>query len=358
MSQPIEAGLMDMVGKVFKRFGNAITRGLTNLSEAGIEISKNQFQQTNDGGLMFMARTGAGSVIKVKCVPVPERDGYFNMYVKSKDGKKKAYPMIRTDQFDDKMLHFIENVMKEDAGLEDNYSDAQWEGRDRDYRADFDVNEGDGVNESKRIKATFRKVTSSKETRVDLVAINANYYPKQALADLQTVVGDDAFVDTLSAEPVTVVITPEENELDVQTTDAPVDTKSTCVALLYSAYTALFNLQAVHWNVSGKQFMRLHTMMDEYLEKIREQIDRIAEIALETNANIPNPVEIVKSLQVIAPSNNFDGQEGARYAIAAIQQFIDALELFYVNVPHEVQSEYDEWIGYWNTEAKFKLPRI
>lgn len=354
MSQPIQAGLLSSIGKFLNGFSKTLSKGMSHLVDMGLEVQEKNFQKTQDGGFMFLARTANGKVLKVKCVPVSERDGYFNLYVKSKDGKQKDYPMIKEDQFDDKVADFIESTLGEGEtdSLEDNYSDAKWEGRDRDQAADFDV------NESKRIQMTLRRVTASTEDNIELIAVNANYYPAQALADVQTVVGDEEFVQTIGEQPISIEVVPTDDALEISTINTEVDTKGTAMMLLCSAYTALFNLQAIHWNVSGKQFMRIHTMMDEYLEKIREQIDRIAEIALQTEASLPNPVEAAHATQSLVPGTNFDGKEGAVYAMEAIKQFVDALELFYSNAPHEVQSEYDEWIGYWKTEALFKLRRI
>lgn len=39
-------------------------------------------------------------------------------------------------------------------------------------------------------------------------------------------------------------------------------------------------LQNYHWNVQGKEFFVLHSKLEEYYDKIREQLDEIAELIL------------------------------------------------------------------------------
>lgn len=351
----IESGpLLSKIGKFLNQFSSALSKGMSKLVEYGLDVDESKFQRTEDGGFKFFATTGAGTVLKVKCVPVPEKKGYYNVYVRAKTGERKDYPMVPEAQFDDKILDFIDSVLKEESGLENNFDDAKWEGRANDERADVDV------NESKHLKVTLRRVTASKSDNIELMSVYANYLPSEALVDLKTVVQDDEFCNSLGETPCSYEITPTEDNYCIEKiASEELCTEGTLPILLSCAYNTLLNLQTIHWNVAGKQFMRIHVMMDEYLENIREQIDRIAEITLETDASIMNPLKIIKNYGCpVVPDTNFDGIEGARLAKETICQFLDALELYYPNVPHQVQSEYDEWIGYWRTEALFKLSRI
>ena len=351
------AGLLSKVFKLISRaVSTSMSRGLDWLQENKIDIEDKNVKATDDGGFMFLATTGSGKKLKVKCVPVAgkvDKDGnptMYDVYCKAENGKKKDYPHTPESKFTDVITEFVDTYMDGDA-LEDTWEDMKKSGNTHNKNADFNI------NESKQIKVTLQKITSNKESSIRMSAVMANYDAIAVMDDIATVCNDDTFCDTLGTDPQSFLITQNQDSFLVENLDS-VDTSLTYEVLIRNAYTTYLNLQAIHWNTFGKQFMRVHTMMDDYMDYLKSCIDRLAEINLQTVDAIRNPVDIVRECVSIVPSANFDGLQGAAMAKDVISAFIAALELYYTNVPHEVQSEFDDWIGYFKTEALFKLRRI
>lgn len=353
----VEAGLMSKWFNVFQKIlGPAIDKTIDNIIQNGINIGKVEEteEKTESGeavkGFSFVATTGNNKKLLVKCIPTAGRKDMWDMYVKTKDGKKKSFPQIKQDQIDDKLLKFIEEAYGEDA-LDAGYKDAmEYEAAQRDAA---DMN----IDESKRIEATFKKVACGNDTEVHLVSVYANYSPTAAYNDLQTVIQDDEFCNGLTEDPATFEIVPIADGVEV----LPVETPSlnNCYEqLIMTAYRVLLDMQAIHWNVWNPQFMRIHEMTDDYISDLRGQIDELAEIHLQENNCIINPILLIKQCHTSVPADNITGSDAACILKSLIMEYVTCLEMYYVDLPHDVQSKFDEWISEWKKSALFKLRRL
>lgn len=353
----VEAGVLSKWFNLFnKLLGPAVNQTIDNIIKYGINIDK--VKETEDitesgesvSGFSFVATTGNGKKLLVKCVPTSGRKDLLDMYVKSKDGKKKSFPQIKKDQIDEKLLKFIEDTYGEDA-LDSGYDDAM------DYEAAQKDAANMDINESKRIEAIFKKVTSSEGVDVHLVSIYANYAPAAVSEDLQVVLDNDEFCDQLTSDPTAFQIIPVEDGLDVTAIDQP-QLNNCYEQLMMTAYRTLLDMQAIHWNVWSPQFMRIHEMMDDYIAELREEIDELAEVALQETNYIVNPISLLQMCTTSLPPGNIPGPQAAQIAQNLIMEYVTCLELYYVDVPHDVQSKFDEWVSEWKKSALFKLRRI
>ena len=353
----VEAGLMSKWFSLFQKIlGPAVDKTIDNIIQNGINIGKVEEteEKTQSGeevkGFSFVATTGNNKKLLVKCVPTAGRKDMWDMYVKTKDGKKKSFPQIKQDQIDDKLLKFIEETYGEDA-LDAGYKDAmEYEAAQRDAA---DMN----IEESKRIEATFKRVTCGSDTEVHLVSVYANYSPTAAYNDLQAVIQDDEFCNGLTEDPATFEIVPMSDGVEVASIEAP--SLNNCYEqLIMTAYRVLLDVQAIHWNVQSPQFMRIHEMTDDYISDLREQIDELAEIYLQERDCIINPMLLIKMCDTSIPENSITGTDAASLLQMLIMEYVTCLEMYYVDVPHDVQSKFDEWISEWKKSALFKLRRI
>lgn len=353
----VEAGIMSKWFNLFQKIlGPAVDKTIDNIIKNGINIDKvEETEETTESGeevkgFSFVATTGNNKKLLVKCVPTAGRKDMWDMYVKTKDGKKKSFPQIKQDQIDDKLLKFIEEVYGEDA-LDAGYKDAmEYEAAQRDAA---NMN----IDESRRIEATFKRVTCGSDAEVHLVSVYANYSPTAAYNDLQAVIQDDEFCNGLTEDPATFEIVPMPDGLEVTPIEAP--SLNNCYEqIIMTAYRVLLDVQAIHWNVQSPQFMRIHEMTDDYISDLREQIDELAEIALQAQDCMINPISLIKQCESCVPTGNIAGTEAANILQLSIMEYVNCLEIYYVDVPHDVQSKFDEWIAEWKKSALFKLRRI
>lgn len=350
----IQSGkLLDLLGSAFKSLSNALQNVLNNVAswadESDVTIDPKKVKTTEDGGIIFQGEFGDGQRFKVKAVPIADTDK-FTMYVKSDNGKKQKYDNVTEKDFTKKLVDFAERFM-DGAAVEDTYEDVKEHGNIHDSEADFDI------NESKHLQISLRKVVAENEIQIELMSVNANYSPSEALVDIQTIVEDDSILPDIDETPVSFDIAVTEDSYDLCECNC-VDLNSAFDHLVTAAYTVYLNLQALHWNSMGKKFMRIHTMIDDYLSYIRDMIDRLAEINLQTHDYMVNPVILAKDAIVMVSDGNIEGDIAASEAESVILHLVDVLNLYYPNMDHDVQSEFDEWIGYLKSEALYKLRRM
>lgn len=308
-------------------------------------------EDKDTGEITFVAKTGSGLEILVKSIPVPQKKDLYDMYIKSKDGKHKAeYPHIKADKFDDKIVEFLEKFY-DGEGLEDGFEDAKKENRTKDESADFDV------DSSNHIRVSLQKIQSSSDSAIKITRIETAVNPILACEYIEDIIQDDEFYDQVSEDPTTYDIFIENDAFDIQPCGCEPNIDGTYHTILIHAYHTLFKLQAIHWNTKCKQFMRLHTMTNDYVYKQFYDIDKLAEIALQ-NQDWINMNDIIQSTDKDYPVDNLDYDTALSSIEQTIKDYVAVLELYYPNVPHQVQSIFDEWIDYWKTEYDYKLQRM
>lgn len=329
--------------------GTAVANALNSLADKGIEMD--DAKKSEDGGLIFKGKTGGGKQFKVKCVPTSGRSGLMDLYIKTEDGKKADYPHIREDQIDDKITDFIDKIWGE--ALEEGYKEAKDSDRTQDEEADFDI------DSNRHIRVTLQRITSGSESTINTLALETNYAPYDAYEDLLEVCNDDEFCNQLTDQPTSFDIVSDDSEYSINKCNCDPNTDNTYNDLLVCMYSVVLHFQDLHWNSFGQRFMRIHTMLDDYIEKSFSDIDVIAEIALRTHQYVENPVNLVKLIEpMISETTNIDSRDAIQYTKNIIDKLLATLEFYYPNVPHEVQSILDEWINYWKTEADYKLTRM
>lgn len=353
MKKSVNAGQVSWIksmGKVAAFLGPVLTKSLKSLLDFGIQYEK--FQKDDEtGGFKFLARTGEDHAIKVKCVPVADRTNLYDMYIQSDSGKKKEYPHVKADNFDEKLKEFIEMAYPGES-LEDTFEDAKSEGRTNDRSADFNI------NESNHIKVTLRKVQAGTESTIVCDGVETIMYPPVAMNILSDVCNDDSFCDSLTESPTSFDIANQNDEYIVNPCKDLPNTTTTYEKLVSCFYTCLLNLQTIHWNLRGPQFMRIHTMVGDYIYKLIGDIDTIAEIGLQSNCCMISPVKLVQGIPNKCPNGAIEGPDSIRLVKICLSDLIICLNFYYPNVPHEVQSLFDEWINFWRVECDFKFDRM
>lgn len=241
---------------------------------------------------------------------------------------------------------------------------------------DFDKSEESGTGTdgetpataSKNIKVTLKKIQSSENT--DSIQLNrfcANYDIPVAMDDLTVVLDSPDFVDTLTEEPQSFLITSGDEDFDVVPTDDEFGVDSQYETLLLSTLVLLASLQTVHWKAAGEDFFQLHEKLDEYIQDCRDQVDAIAELSMECTGDVTNPILLTQQLfnpdcvgcvHIEEPVTGFYTIDtGFANIQSAIDQHIARLEAYYPNFAHDIQSELDTWIRKWKKVSRYFLTR-
>lgn len=135
----------------------------------------------------------------------------------------------------------------------------------------------------------------------------------------------------------------------------PVFTKATCAAILFSN-----DLHHIHLHAAGHQFDRIHSVTQNLYNQMDEDVDVLAELALEYGQEVPNfslagnYVEWRSSQQ---SAYDWDGAMHELYDRMAL--FISALSILrsQPELKPDAQSKLDDISRRWNKELSYKLER-
>lgn len=223
--------------------------------------------------------------------------------------------------------------------------------------SDTSTESGD-TNSSKKLKVTLNTITSATGVNVNLTAIKANYDAASAMADLETILGDDAFVAQLTEAPISFEITDDGGDsFDIEeTVEFAVD--DTINQLVCAAIQLWSNLKVLHWAAKGAQMHDMHYRLDDYIWAISSDLDKFGEYAVECGQLAPNPMSCCCGASLISDSGGFTAEQGYQIAYQEITKYIEVLDMLYVNFPHDFQSLLDERIRHWKKDAEYFLKRV
>ena len=346
MSEPVNSGIiLSLLGKLSKSFQKSVM----NLVDKGLKVD--DVKESSDGGIIFRAVSGKGTMIKVKGIPSSGDKNLFDIYIKSKDGKKKKYLGIKPEDIDKKITEFFDKEYGE--ALEYGYKDAKEDKEEHGETRDIDTSEFEDANSSKKLLVKLKKSVNASETMVDLVAVNANYNASEAMNDLNQVVCSDEFVATIPNEATCFEIVPDETGYEVNRCEE-FQCGDPFACILKTGFSAMLKLQMLHWNIKGINFREVHNMIGDFVYKISYQLDNISEIAMQTRDLSPNVLELLQgeTYNNVIPESETAAVECARIII---MNFVETMNLYYPNFDHDIQSVLDNYISDWKSEAQYKL---
>lgn len=346
MNESVNSGvILSLLGKLSKSFQKSVM----NLVDKGLNVD--EVKESSDGGIIFRAVSGKGTMIKVKGIPSAGNKKLFDIYIKSKDGKKQKYLGVKPEDIDNKITEFFDKEYGET--LEYGYQDAKEDKEEHGETQDIDTSDFEDTNSSKKLLVKLKKSISASETLVDLVAVTANYNACEAMNDLNQVVCNDAFVATIPNEATCFEIVPDETGYEVNPCEE-FKCEDPFSFILKAGFSAMLKLQMLHWNIKGINFREVHNMIGDFVYKISYQLDSISEIAMQTRDLSPNVIELLQgeTYNNTIPSSEVAAVECARQII---MDFVDTMNLYYPNFDHDVQSVLDNYIADWKSEAQYKL---
>jgi len=235
------------------------------------------------------------------------------------------------------------------------FEDLEAEEPDEDAQADaIDNTFGEeGINNAKQISVTLHKITGTSE--IKMTAIKANYNPSNVLDDMEELLEQDEFIDTLTEEPQTYTINIDDDGFDIDRCEGcqECDPCESLGEALKAAIRAYRNLYIVHWLSSGNDMMKTHLLAEEMYGQLIQEIDTLGELMVEKCGTIIDPNFPCEYIEV----KPFEFQESLDVIKSLIQPYIDAIDFAYCNQDSDIQSVFDEWLRYWKKQLNYFVER-
>lgn len=143
--------------------------------------------------------------------------------------------------------------------------------------------------------------------------------------------------------------------LGVPISPNPVFTKTVCIAMLFNN-----DLHHIHTHAAGHQFDRIHNITQDLYYQMGDDVDTLAELALEYGQEVPNPSLAGNYVEWGASQQStYNWDEATRELFDKLALFTSVLAVLR-NQPElkpDAQSTLDDILRRWNKELDYKLER-
>ena len=206
---------------------------------------------------------------------------------------------------------------------------------------------------SKHISVTLQKVTASDD--INILTLSSNYLPGETLEDIDEIINQEEFLNTLTEEPQAFTVDVDDDGFDIEPCEeCPQCNPCESLCEVFKAgIRAYRNLYIIHWMSKGNDMMKLHTLAEEMYGELIQEIDVIGELLVEKQGTVPQldfPCDYV-------PVQDYDFQTGLQQIQSLVQMYIDCIDYAYCNQDSDVQSTLDEWLRYWKKQLNYFVER-
>lgn len=347
---PIVDTARKMIDKIFKGvnscFNSLSSNGWTKSSEEDI-------QEDGVAGKLFKFKTGSDNIVEVKLFGVESHPGNYIVRIAHDGGKDvwESSKLVANDKVAQKITDYAD---KYDLGtVEDEYDDEDDDLEDDSEGADED-DDLDDTTAGSSIQVTFKRVTASNGVSdIHLCAVNASTcaHPMSVIKD---VLADDDFVAEITSKPVSYDIMVDADGYDVQQTDT-VDTSGTYLELSRATFQCYCNIQSIQWGAMGEQRAELIRTVESIQWSIQYQFNRFAQLCVEKTGIVPNMLSM--QYTPVDVSSGVEFNRGVALAKQQLDELIQVLECYYVNLDHDVQTITDGFIRELRDQSDYVLDR-
>ena len=204
-----------------------------------------------------------------------------------------------------------------------------------------------------KVNVKLRKITASDELIIEAIDTADSADVVNALLD--EVAEDNEFSNTISEEGSAFEITSDNDQISISEI-AEVDKTKGFLSMFTKAVETKENIHTIHWGIKESKFDDIHNLTDSYIWELNSQIDTIGEWIVEFRHEIPNALTC--DCVACVTESGFDFEQACTALSTYIKGYISCLELFYVDMPTDIQSVIDNWLRYWKKECDFKLERM
>jgi len=142
----------------------------------------------------------------------------------------------------------------------------------------------------------------------------------------------------------------------------PIDTFTIAVGTVACAFDLLHWIKFLHWSTTGLDFLPTHEALDEYYEKINEDLDTLGEIVQRLNSNNTTmPTGAFQFREIESVDAVLDSGRTWVILTTQVDVFLTQLEELYQALPdefHDIASELDSIIYYWYQIQDYKNKQL
>lgn len=329
-------------GDIIKKLSNALFDGFNKLFEVGMEIDEIKKEKDDDGSdvLYCKIKTGNDRILKVKMTRL--KDNRWDMLVQSADGKKKEVQNITPEKADDELTKIIDDWYGESyEGLDD--TEDLFEG-DSDKQDDVETHKAEA---SSKIRLAFRSVKGSDANEVMLTGVMCSIQTAQQAAEaIDTLLADDEFVAAVPEEETVYELAPlddtfELTELDTEEDDC--DCTCNCYEILMAlCKKTIDDMCTIKWNLKPCDNSLICLLSDQKWS-LECMIDELAGLSVEAYGYAPDSKSLYCTENIIDTQNGICAECATDTIKQDIYDIINTLEMFYVNLPSDIQYLFDTW---------------
>ncbi len=228
---------------------------------------------------------------------------------------------------------------------------------------DKDTKEAFGIKSSKTMQVTLQKITASEETSINLTAIKANYVLGDAYANLDVVLDNDDFIDTITEEPVSFEIVEYDDEFDINPIDIQQNeyTAYSIQQLLCSHVQFYMDIQQLRWESARNQ--KLFNIIGSMLYSAQNWVDKLGLWYIEVSNSVCNVLSNCKpdlGANIDISSDHSPCMEcvGMEYVFPIFDRLIDTIEWNFPNFPTDMQQDLNWWLRDLKRTRDFDLKQM
>lgn len=217
--------------------------------------------------------------------------------------------------------------------------------------------------DAKMLKATFKKIKSSKGYDIQMTNIFANYQPAEVLIDLAALKDDGEFVDSLPiGEPASYSILPTDDCLEIS--ELPIEdqadyyeecTVNSYETVLKAAYKLYFDLEYSNFTAAGAEMMNIINLAENFNWRVRELIGTVSKMIIEDNLVLKHPVDLIHEIDICCQSQETKWDSFISIIRYDVECLVSSMLLYKNNISPAKKEQFNTYIRSWEYELNYTL---
>ena len=345
-----------------KQLTGNISKALNKLVNFGIKLSDAKNDEEHEISTI-VGTLPDGTKLDITWQPHDETQQMFRMKIKDTRGKSVEDANVREGDYDKRLMELVKEGWGVDISdapkdtaeeKKDTAEESQQNAEAPHQSSDLKEETDKPVSESTKLHLRLHKVCGSTEDSIVLDRIYGNYAVSDMNTDLDSLLSDDNFVQSITkaGNDICVTVTPDEFDVQPCSLDDVVCRRESILDLLKCAYLTLWDLQDIHWNVRGNDFDTIHELSDKYIHYVFDDIDWLAELCVELTDNVPHVHDLLPCPDSVSVGTDY----WARLK-DTLNDFATALESYSCNFSPDAAEYILERVRLYRKSANFFVGR-
>jgi len=206
----------------------------------------------------------------------------------------------------------------------------------------------DNTTASKQLNVKLSKITSDESIDIELVSVNCNYSPVLALEDLGYALEDPDVISMIPDDGyATLSIVPSDDSLDIDVCEesaCEVDTLSKFSTIIRPLVITRYNLMSIQNNVYGSEQEIVRDKCVSLMWTLDDMMNSMSSLCIQYLGYFPNPLSFVSTEGLVNLSETIECESALNSIRTSLLELVSAVDLYYCDMPHEIQSLYDSWL--------------